>query len=210
MCVEDATRNVLLTEVPAVLEDAMRTQTTLLAAVASITLLASGDAFAQATPAVATPWTFTTTTQPSTFSVAPAPAIDAMVFNVSATGVGPTRVTRMTFVVKGTVHTSEVANFQLVYYPAGLGSPGVVVGSNAGVGFAPPGKTSIVHIDLATPIDFQGNFTGDFSLKMDVNGARSYFFTPRLQTVTIESAGVARFVSETGDLPLQGDMIYVN
>jgi hypothetical protein len=189
----------------------MRTQTTLLAAVAaSITLLASGDAFAQAAPAVANPWTFTMPVAPASYAVAAAPGLDAMVFNVTAAGVGPTRVTRMSFVVKGSVNTREVANFQLVYYPAGLGNPGYVVGSNAGTGFAPAGKTSTIDIDLASPIAFEGSFAGDFALRVDVSGTRSYFFTPRLQTVTIESGGLVRYLTETEDLPMQGDLFYVN
>ena len=173
----------------------------------AIALLASADARADTT------WTFTKSpAAQAIYAAQPQPGFDAMVFNVGATGVGLTHVTRMAFVLKGRVHAPQVANFDLVYYPAGIGGPGVVVGSNAGAGFAPAGPRSVVNIDLASPIAVQGDFTGAFALRMDVNGAgaSSFFFAPRLQTVTIEQGGIVQDLVQTEDLPMQGDTFYVN
>ncbi len=186
----------------------MRTPSSLLAVVAaSITALASGRALA------ATNWTFTKSPGPWDRHgvAAPASDLDAMVFNLTVAGVAPTRVTRMAFMVTGTLQTAELANFELVFYPAGLASPGVVVGSNTGSGWAVGPTTSTVSIDLTAPIAVQGDiFTGVFALRVDVNGARSFFFQPQLQTVTIENDGVERYLVDTEDLPLPGDSFYVN
>lgn len=183
----------------------MKTLTCLLALVtASITALAPARARADTT------WTFASIAarSPAVAAAASAP-VDAMVFNVTAAAVAPTRITRMAFIVEGTVKNAELANFKLVYYPGGLAAPGVVVGSNAATGFAPGGTTGTVSIDLAAPIALQGNYSGIFALRGDVNGVRSFFFAPRLQTVTVDD-GAERFLMETEDLPMSGSTFYVN
>ena len=184
----------------------MKTLTSLLAVVtASITALAPDLARADTT------WTFASVAarSPAVAAAARAP-VDAMVFNVTAAAVAPTNITRMAFVVSGTVKNAELANFQLVYYPNGLAAPGVVVGSNAAAAFAPGGTTDTVSIDLATPIALQGNYSGMFALRGDVNGVRSFFFAPRLQTVTVVQGAAERFLIETEDLPMSGSTFYVN
>jgi hypothetical protein len=184
----------------------VKTLTSLLALVtASITALAPGQARADTT------WTFANVAARSTAATAAAHGpVDAMVFNVTAAAVAPTSITRMVFVVDGTVNNAELANFQLVYYPNGPASPGVVVGSNTGAAFAPGGTTGALRIDLANPIALQGNYSGLFALRSDVNGVRSFFFAPRLQTVTVNQGGADRFLMETEDLPMSGSMFYVN
>ena len=160
--------------------------------------------------ALAAPWTFAKTSPVTRYDLAPtARGLDAMPFNVTATGVGSTRVTRMAFMVTGTARTWEVANFQLVYYPDGLSSPGVVVGSTSGSEWKPGPATSIVSIPLATPVTLQGDFAGAFALRVDVNGAHPFFFQPQLQTVTIDD-GAEHDLLQTEDLPLPGDTFYVN
>jgi hypothetical protein len=133
------------------------------------------------------------------------PALDTLIFDVSASGAAGTRITGMTFQVSGTVKSPEVANFQLVYYPGPGRGGGVVVGT----GSAPIGVTSsVLTIDLAAPIALQADFTGTFALRLDVNGARAFFFQPQLQTVTVDEGGVLRNV--LADLPMLGDSFYVN
>jgi hypothetical protein len=194
----------------------MTTRTSLLAAVAaSIAVLASGRALAQTTTAApAAPpgktWSFSTgNARPGSRAVAAARAVNAMVFTVSANGVAQTRVTKMGFMVTGTLQNSDVANFQLVFYPNGVASPGVVVGSSTGSTWAPGKTSSIVNIDLASPFDVQGAFTGIFELRVDVNGVRSFDFQPQLQTVTVASGVVEQYVLDTDDLPLPGDSLVV-
>lgn len=201
-----------LVVLPVVREDKMKTPNPLLAAVAaSIVSLASGRALA------ADAWNFTKNPTPwASHSVgSSALGLDAMVFGVTATGIGTARVTRMAFMVTGTLHAAEVANYRLVYYPNGLTGSAVVLGSNSGSGWAPGATSSIVSIDLAAPLALQtdsttGISTGVFALRVDVNGARSFFFQPQLQTVTVENGGVMQYVVATGDLPLTGDSFYVN
>jgi hypothetical protein len=183
-------------------EDAMKTRTSLLAAaVAVVTALAPAASHAAV-------WTFTKSGAPwaahaVTFAQ---PALDSLTFDVAASGAAPAAVTRMIFQVSGSVKSPEVANFQLVYYP-GPGRSGVVVGT----GSSPIGVTSsVLTIDLTTPVALQGDFAGTFALRLDVNGARAFFFQPQLQTVTIDEGGVIRNVMETGDLPMPGDSFYVN
>jgi hypothetical protein len=97
-----------------------------------------------------------------------------------------------------------------MYYPAGLGTAGVVVGTNTGAAFAPGGRTAIVSVDVANPIALEGNFAGFFGLRAAVQGTRAFFVTAQLQTVTVENGGVERFLVETEDLPMSGDTYYVN
>jgi hypothetical protein len=185
----------------------MRIPSSLLAVVAaSIAALAPGQARALNS------WTFTNFAATAPRTVASSVSgLEVMVFDVTATGVGLTRVTRMAFAVQGTVKPGELANFQLVYYPSGLAGPANVVGSNAGSAWAPAGRTaSIVSIDLTSPIVVQGDFGGVFALRVDVNGAPSSLFKPRLQTVTVDSGGVEQNLADTEDLPLPGDGFGLN
>jgi hypothetical protein len=184
----------------------MKNRSFLVAAIAaSITILASGEARA------APPWSFAKTNGAWTPNAVASstPALDVLVFNVATTAVPLSTVKQMTFQVTGTGRTAEVANFQLVFYRDGLGTPGMVVGSNTGAGWG-PGKSHVVVIDLATPVAFQGAASGFFALRVDVNAPRTFFFQPELRTVTMVSEGVARLVRETEDLPLPGDSFYVN
>lgn len=189
----------------------MRTPSSLLAVVA-----ASFGALAPAGALASESWAFTKSPAPwAPHAVgSAATGLEAMVFDVAATGIASSRVTRMAFLVTGTAHTAEVVNFQLVYYPGGPGSSGVVVGSNSGSGWAPGPATAVVSIALASPLalptDLSGFSTGVFALRVDVNGGRTFFFQPQLQTVTVESGGAERYVVATGDLPLSGDSFYVN
>jgi hypothetical protein len=184
----------------------MRTPSSLIALAASIVALASGDARGDTT------WTFTTLAGRSTHVALPpaAAGVDAMVFNVTAAAVAPTQVTRMVFMVMGTVQSSEIGNFQLVYYPSGVAANGIVLATSSGATFAPGSPTNLVSFDLTAPIAVQGNWSALFGLRTDVKVARSFLFAPRLQTVTVQSGGAERFLVETEDLPLSGDTFYVN
>jgi hypothetical protein len=190
----------------------MKTPSSLLAAVAaSMIAFTSGEALA------ADSWTFAKSPEPwAPHSVGSSSlGLSAMSFNVSATGIGAARVTRMAFMVTGTLHTAEVGNYQLVYYPNGLGGSGLVVGSTSGSTWAPAATTAIVSIPIAAPIALSvdpmtGISSGVFALRVDVSGGRSFFFQPQLQTVTVENGGVERLVLATGDLPMPGDSFYVN
>jgi hypothetical protein len=139
-----------------------------------------------------------------------ATGLDAMVFNVSASGLGLSRVTRMSFAVTGTGLNGEVANFDLVYFPSGITGGGVVVGSTKGSAWGPGRTSSFVDIDLVAPFDVQGTFSGVFALRVDVNAFRTFFFQPELRSVTVDSGGVTQLVTDTGDLPMKGDVLAVN
>ncbi|MGE5048880.1 MAG: hypothetical protein ACM3PC_09945 [Deltaproteobacteria bacterium] len=161
----------------------------------------------------ASPWTFTKT--PAAFAnysiAAPAPAFAVLNFEMTSRGSKDFAVTQMAFMITGTVQVGDLANFQLVYFADGLKKPGVVVGTNDGSTWTPGATTSIVPIDLATPIVLNQNFKGDFALNVDVNGTAKFFFSPQLSTVTIDVAGVPQLlVGGTCDLPLPGDQFNVN
>jgi hypothetical protein len=159
------------------------------------------------------PWTFTKT--PAGFAnhsiAAPAPALAALAFHMESRGSKDSAVTQMAFMITGTVQVGDLANFQLVYFPDGTRKPGVVVGSNDGSTWAPGATSSIVPVDLVTPLALSQNFKGDFALQVDVNGLSKFFFSPELSTVTIDAAGVPQLlVGGTCDLPLPGDQFNVN
>jgi hypothetical protein len=159
--------------------------------------------------------TFTFVKVPATWArhdiVSPALDLDAMVFEMSASGARQIQVTRMAFVVSGTAQNGELTHFQLVHYPDGLAKPGVVLGTNDGALWAPGG---ILSFDLSTPVTWQstkGRFRGEFVLRVDVNGSRTFFFDAQLRTVTVKVNGVEQYlVAGTCDLPLQGDTFYAN
>lgn len=159
------------------------------------------------------PWTFTKS--PAAFAnysiVAPSAAFSALSFQMASRGSKDSAVTQMAFMITGTVQVGDLANFQVVYFPDGTRKPGVVVGTNDGSSWTPGATTSIVAIDLATPIVLSQNFKGDFALQVDVNGTAKFFFSPQLSTVTIDVAGVPQLlVGGTCDLPLPGDQFNVN
>lgn len=159
------------------------------------------------------PWTFTKT--PAGFAnysiAAPSPAFSALAFHMESRGTKDSAVTQMAFMITGTVQVGDLANFQLVYFPDGTRKPGVVVGTNDGSTWAPGATSSVVPVDLVTPLVLSQNFKGDFALLVDVNGLAKFFFSPELSTVTIDVAGVPQLlVGGTCDLPLPGDQFNVN
>lgn len=183
----------------------MRTARPLLAFVAvSAAILAAGEAraatwsFTKNSPAWA-PHLVTTNTS----------GVDAMVFTVASTGVDTT-VTKMAFMVVGSVKPGALDNYQVIYYPNGITSPGAVVGSATGAGWKMGPQSSIVTVPLSSPITVSAlGFTGVFALRVNVSGAPA-FFEPQLQTVSTSTAGVEKYVLATDDLPLNGDTFYVN
>jgi hypothetical protein len=184
-------------------------KTSLLAlAAASVAALAPAPSRAQ----VVNSWTFTTPAPWTSRGVAAvAPGANAVVFDVTAANAAPTSLTRMRFQVNGSARNGDLTNFSLVYYPSGLTGSGYVVGSNAGTAWAPAGiAPSTINIDLTSPIAVQGDYSGTFALFVDVNGAPASSFQTRLQAVTVRTGGVERFVMETEDLPLQGDLVTLN
>jgi hypothetical protein len=192
----------------------MRTTKPLLAAFAvSAVVLAAGDARAQTatttttTVAPASPWTFTKSPGPvASYALAgPASGVDAMAFTLTATGVAPTTVRKMTFFVVGTQAKGDLVNYQLLYFPSGTTGPGTVVGTNSASASA-PGAAYLVSIDLTSPVAVPSSFTGNFVLRADVQGTRKYSFQPELRTVTVNEG----FVVATEDLPLYGDTYMVN
>jgi hypothetical protein len=203
-------------------EDVMRIVRSFpLVAVISAALLACGGTSSVDEPAAAasearvkpSPWTFTKI--PSAWAAhtvaSPALGLDAMAFEMTASGAKGDVVTSMAFMITGTVQAGDLASFQLFYFPGGLDKAGSLVGSNDGSTFAPGPTTSIVPIDLTAPITVGQKFKGDFVLRVDVIGTGSFFFSPQLQTVTVDVAGVPTFlVGATCALPLPGDTFNVN
>lgn len=161
----------------------------------------------------ASPFTFTKI--PATWAAhavaSPVQGLDAMTFEMTASAAKGDILMAMAFMISGTLQAGDVANYQLLYFPDGLKKPGVVVGSNDGSTWAPGPTTSIVSIDLTAPITMGQNFKGDFILRLDVNGAGSFFFSPQLQTAAVDVGGVLTLLTgATCDLPLPGDTFYVN
>jgi len=104
----------------------------------------------------------------------------------------------------------SVTNFGLVAYPAGLGAPGVIVGTNDGSTWAPTAAKAVFEIPLTAPYAL-GTSAVTFVLRANVKGGSSYFFNTDLRAVGISEAGVERFLlSETQDLPLGGNIFSVN
>lgn len=157
-------------------------------------------------------WTFTKipNAYQARYVTAPAAGVDALPFEVQASGARDTAITRMAFMITGTLPIGSLSSFEVVYYPGGLAKPGTVLGTSSGASWAPGALSSIVEVVLATPITVGQNFRGQFALKVDVGGTPPYFFDPQLQTVTIRAGGVEKYlVGSTCDLPLPGDTFYV-
>ena len=169
------------------------------AVVAVLVLAAAG--------AQAAPWTFTKLSGPPTLA-APAQGAETLVFQVS-TAPGAS-VTRMGFQLTGKLPVGSVTNFELVAYPAGIGAPGIVVGTNDGSTWRPNAASAVFDIALTTPFAL-GASGVTFALRANVNGNSSFFFNTDLRTVQISEGGVERFLlSETEDLPLSGGTLSVN
>jgi len=80
----------------------------------------------------ASPWTFTKiSTLPPTIT-APAQSVESLVFEMTSGAATPASVTQMSFLMTGNLPIGAGTKFELVYFPGGLGAPGVVVGTNDG------------------------------------------------------------------------------
>jgi hypothetical protein len=199
----------------------MKTTNKLLAVAASVAALACGGTVSDELGASAVsqlkvkplPWTFTNVpsalaAQPVT---APVQGFEAMLIGVEANPEKFTAITQMAFMVTGTLQVGDLAYFQLVYFPDGLKKPGVVVGSSTGATWAPDPAANVVSIDLTAPLAVKKSLKAEFALRVDVNGALPFSFTPQLQTVTIDVVGVPQTLgSDVSNLPVAGDTFNVN
>lgn len=145
----------------------------------------------------------------------PLAGLETIVFQMNASQAAGVVVKQFGFMIAGSLQTGDVANYQLFYYPQGLANPGVLVGTNNGSTWAPPGgsPSSFIYIDLSSPLTIPKgkSFTAIFALRADVTGLGTFFFYPRVQTCLVTEAGVDKDVTWLGgDLPLQGDVYYVN
>ena len=160
---------------------------------------------------------FTFTKVPAAFAdhsiTSPVPGLEAIVFRMDATSAAGIVVKQFGFMISGSLQAGNVRNYQLAYYPNGLTKPSVVMGTNDGSTWVAPGGQSFIYINLAAPITIPkgATFTAYFALRADVVGTGAFFFYPRVQTCTVNEAGVDKDVLWLGgDLPLQGDTYRVN
>ena len=157
------------------------------------------------------PWVLTKmpVTQSQIPVTAPTQALDLLTFSLDTTTRADEAISRMTLGVQGTAPAGSFANFQIIYFPAGLKKGGTVVATNDGSTWSP-----IAQLDFpfATPIAVKRNFDAVFVLQVDVIAGATGFFAPRLETVSVMSAGVERLLSgaDTCNLPMEGDLFQVN
>ena len=176
-------------------------KTTNLCAVVAVLILAAAGA-------QAAPWTFTKL--PSKPVASSTQGAQTVAFQVSSGSAPGASITRMSFQLTGNLPTGSLTSFELVAYPAGLGAPGIVVGTNDGSTWGPSAPKAIVDIPLTTPFAL-GASSVTFVLRANVKGGSSFFFNTDLHTVRISEGGVERFLfSETEDLPMSGDILSVN
>jgi hypothetical protein len=166
-----------------------------------------------AASARASSWTFTKLMPGQAFlPVAPqAQGIEALAFEVTSADTAAVTVTRMGFMITGTLPIGSLSDFELVSYPNGLNAPGVVVGKNDGSTWPQGPKKFTIDVPLSTPLAL-GSSRATFVLRANVKaGGAAYFFNPDLHTVTVSEGGVERLlIGETEDLPLPGDIFNVN
>ena len=142
----------------------------------------------------------------------PVLGLETIVFQVDASRADGLTIKQLGFMIAGSLQAGDVGNYQLVYYPQGLDKPGVIMGTNDGSTWVAPGGTTLLYIDLASPITItKKKFTAIFSLRADVTGTGTFFFDPRIQTLLINDGTTDKDVAWFGgDLPLQGDVYRVN
>ena len=143
----------------------------------------------------------------------PVAGLDAIVFQMDATWASGLVVKQFGFTVSGSLQAGDVGNYQLYYFPDGLGKPPVLMATNDGSTWVAPGGFSFLNFDLATPITIPNGktFTAIFALRADVNGTGTFFFVPSVQTCLINNGIVDQDVTWFGgDLPLRGDVFNVN
>lgn len=145
----------------------------------------------------------------------PLAGLETIVFQMNALQAEGVVVKQFGFMIAGSLQVGDVGNYQLIYYPQGLANPGVVLGTNDGSTWAPPGGSaaSFIYLNLSTPLTIPKgkSFTAIFALRADVTGTGTFFFYPRVQTCLVNNGGLDQDVTWLGgDLPLQGDVYYVN
>ena len=142
----------------------------------------------------------------------PALGFETIVFQMDASRADGLTIKQLGFMISGSLQAGDVGNYQLVYYPQGVGKPGVVMGTNDGSTWVAPGGTTLLYIDLASPITItKKKVTAIFSLRADVIGTGAFFFDTRVQTCLINDGTTDKDVAWFGgDLPLQGDVYRVN
>ncbi|HEY6911735.1 MAG TPA: hypothetical protein VI356_20315 [Myxococcales bacterium] len=137
--------------------------------------------------------------------------VDALAFEMRSIDPSATTVTKMSFQITGTLPLGTLTDLQLISYPLGLGSPGVLVGTSDGSTWGHSASRAMITIPLAVPVTLQQNTSNTFVLRATVKGATSFFFNPDVHVVTVSSNGVERaLVAETEDLPLPGETFRVN
>ena len=144
--------------------------------------------------------------------ITPAPRTDLLTFSMVTTETRAITVNRFSFMIYGSLPVGALTNFELTWYPKGLKKPGTVVAANSGAGWI-PGSTpaNFLNLDFTTPLLLDKKVDGVFVLRADVNQPAPYFFNVRLQTANVGIGGVVQpLLSTTCDLPLAGDVFFVN
>ncbi len=144
----------------------------------------------------------------------PRPALDILTFQMNATQATGIIVKDLAFMISGSLQIGALTRYQLFYYPKGLNKPGVLVGTNNGSNWFPPGgsPSSFIRFTLAKPFPIvKDPFIAKFVLRADVVGPGTYFFYASAQTMLLNVNGVDEDVTWVGgDLPLRGDQSTVN
>ena len=143
----------------------------------------------------------------------PAAGLETIVFQMDAARAAGMVVKQFGFMISGSLQAGDVGNYTLLYYPKGLDKPGVVMGTNDGSTWVAPGGNTFIFITLASPITIPNgkSFTAVFALRADVTGTGAFFFDSRVQTCLVnDGSGDTDVGTLGGDLPLQGDVYFVN
>ena len=162
---------------------------------------------------------FTFTKVPATVAThaitSPLTSLETIVFSMVATQAQGMVVKQFGFMISGSLQAGDVGGYELLYYPAGLSKPAVVIGTNDGSTWVAPGgsPSSFIYFTLASPITIPKgkSFTAYFALRANVVGAGTFFFYPRVQTCLVNAGAADLDVAWFGgDLPLEGDQFNVN
>jgi hypothetical protein len=151
------------------------------------------------------------TATPQEQRITQATGVNLLVFEVRSTETKTTALSRLSFMITGSLVSGNLTNFQLVYYPGGMSKPGVIVGTNDGSTWVPGSlPANFLAIDLTSPLTLDKRFAGEFVLRADVTGSAPYMFNVRLQTANLIAGGIDQLLLEgTCDLPMSGDTFWV-
>lgn len=152
-------------------------------------------------------------------TIAPAPDVRLMVFQIDASRGKGVALTELQFMIfggmldgSGGLPSGYLTNFRLLSFPKGLDGPSTVIAVNDGLGWT-PGFTpdTFLRMDVTPGFVLKQNVNAVFALVADVSGAPARF-QPHLQIAMVNIDGVVQPLVNPGtcDLPLAGDGFIVH